>query len=117
MNGEHSKSDVRPEETVAMYAPWRAAPYSSIVGCGVVGKRGMMIASIPGPKEHAEPIARLIAEAPELLKALEDICAHEFTYVGTDADTGNPSSLYNAVNRGRALLLILAGAATGSRIA
>ena len=52
-------------------APWRAAPYSSIVGCGVVGRGGMMIASIPGPKEHAEPIAKLVASVPDLLADIE----------------------------------------------
>jgi hypothetical protein len=51
------------------HTPWRAAPWSSVVGCGVVGKRGMVIATIPGPKEHAEPIARLLAAAPDLLEA------------------------------------------------
>lgn len=57
-----------PTDGVIMPAtPWRAAPYSSVVGCGVVGLRGMLIATIPGPKKHAEPIARLIAAAPDLL--------------------------------------------------
>lgn len=50
-------------------APWRATPFSSIVGCGVVGARGLVIATVPGDKEHAEANARLIAAAPELSRA------------------------------------------------
>lgn len=57
------------------YTPWRAAPFSGIVGCGVVGKRGIVIATVPGPKDHAEPISRLIAASPQLLELAQHIVA------------------------------------------
>lgn len=58
--------------TTDLRTPWRATPYSSIVGCGVVGTDGVVIATVPGSKEHAGPIAQLLAASPELLETLRE---------------------------------------------
>ena len=66
-----SDANITPD----LMSNWRATRYSSVVGTGVVGPRGVVIATVPGPKEHAEPIAKLIAAAPELLSALKAVIA------------------------------------------
>jgi hypothetical protein len=40
----------------------------------------------------------------ELLEALRDLADRDHVYMGADADTGNPASLYNSVKRARAAL-------------
>ena len=51
--------------------PWRPSLYSSIGVCGVVAKRGILVAAILGDKATSEANARLIACAPDLLAMVE----------------------------------------------
>lgn len=46
--------------------PWKATPYSSIVGIAISGA-GYVIAGVRGDREFSEANARLIAAAPDLL--------------------------------------------------
>ena len=61
-------------ETKHTPGPWRAAPYSSIVGCPITAqprpdKNSIRIAGVAGPiaRVEIEANARLIAAAPTLL--------------------------------------------------
>ncbi len=55
-------------------------------------------------KDAAAEIERLNQERTELLQALRDVVDCDWAYMGQDADTGNPKSLYCRVQRGRAAL-------------
>lgn len=46
----------------------------------------------------------LRAEVDRLKRALADVVDRDWTYLGQDADTGNPASLYSVVRRGRQAL-------------
>src|SRR5574343_1286942 len=43
----------------------------------------------------------MIAEITMLLNTLADVVDHDFAYVGSEASTEDPRSLYNRVKRGR----------------
>ncbi|MGH8258542.1 MAG: hypothetical protein ACREUG_02500 [Steroidobacteraceae bacterium] len=87
MTGNHPNPPAA-ESAEQIPGPWRAAPYSSIVGCGVVGPRGMIVAAVPGPKEHAEPIAKLIAATPDLYAALKRLDEVVLATVSEDVSHG-----------------------------
>lgn len=73
--------------------PWRPSLYSSIGVCGVVAKRGILVAAILGDKATSEANARLIACAPDLLAMVERYasecaeCDGKGTWVGPDLHT------------------------------
>lgn len=51
------------------------------------------------PADHPA-LARIAA----LEQALRDLVDRDFAYMGADAETGNPQSLYQAIRRARALV-------------
>lgn len=55
-------------------------------------------------RDAAAQIARMDQERAELLQALREVVDCDWAYMGQDADTGNPQSLYCRVRRGRAVL-------------
>jgi hypothetical protein len=60
--------------------PWRATRYSSVVGLGVIGAQGRIIAMVPtlpnlsaDQLREAESIVHLLAEAPALYDTLDEV--------------------------------------------
>lgn len=53
---------------------------------------------------QAEEVRKLRIDRDRLRAALADVVDTDWAFLGTDADTGNPSSLYSRVRRGRQAL-------------
>lgn len=98
--------------------PWLYTPHAATIG-GVIwhqfGMAPVLIASIysdtnksgigAGETEaNAAHIVRCVNAHDKLVAALRDLCERDWAYIGGDADTGNPDSLYSRVKRARAAL-------------
>lgn len=81
---------------------WRPAdiPTNGVAAVKTIGKDDSPIAS---PATDASEVPAE-TQVQRLTKALERVVECDWAYMGKDADTGNPDSLYSRVRDGRAIL-------------
>lgn len=66
--------------------------------------RSVDVTQIMGAPATSPAASQVPAEMVRVMRALERVVDCDWAYMGKDADTGNPDSLYSRVREGRAIL-------------